>query len=215
MVAIDGPAGAGKSTVARRLAARLGIPHLDTGAMYRAVTWAVLNDGVDPADPEAAARAARDADIDVVDEHTVRVGGVDVTTVIRGPDVTAAVSTVAAHPAVRAELVARQKAWIDQRGRGVVEGRDIGTVVLPDATLKAYLTATARTRARRRQSEQPGLDLAHVEAEIERRDALDAGREHSPLRPADDAEVVWTDELDADEVVDHLERMVRATRWQP
>jgi cytidylate kinase len=204
VVAIDGPAGAGKSTVARAVADRLGVPHLDTGAMYRSITWAVLHAGADPGDAAAATTVAVSATIDVGDDGVV-VDGIDVTTEIRGPEVTQAVSAVSSHPGVRGELVRRQRAWVAERGSGVLEGRDIGTVVLPDADLKIYLTATPRTRAERRMGETVGADdLEEVVADIERRDELDSNREHSPLRPADDAVTVWTDDLDVDGVVDHV-----------
>ncbi len=208
VVAIDGPAGAGKSTVARAVAERLGVPHLDTGAMYRSITWAVLHAGADPDDPDAATAAAASASVDVSSE-AVRVDGIDVTAAIRGPDVTAAVSAVSSHPGVRTELVRHQRAWVEAHGSGVLEGRDIGTVVLPDADLKIYLTATARTRAERRMGETAGEeDLERVVADIERRDELDSNREHSPLRPADDAVTVWTDDLDVDGVVDSILALV-------
>ena len=141
--------------------------------------------------------------------RTALVDGVDVTAEIRGPEVTAAVSAVSAHPGVREELVRHQREWVTQQGAGVLEGRDIGTVVLPDADLKVYLTATARTRAVRRMGETAGEDdLERVIADIARRDALDSNREHSPLRPADDAEVVWTDGLDVDGVVAEILALV-------
>ena len=208
VVAIDGPAGAGKSTVARAVAERLDVPHLDTGAMYRSITWAVLHAGADPDDADAATAAAAAASIDVGRDAVV-VDGVDVTTEIRGPEVTRADSAVSSHPGVRAELVRHQRAWVAERGSGVLEGRDIGTVVLPDADLKVYLTATARTRAERRMGETAGEDdIERVVADIERRDELDSNREHSPLRPADDAVTVWTDDLDIDGVVDSILALV-------
>jgi len=148
VVAIDGPAGAGKSTLAEAVAAHLGMERLDSGAMYRAVAWAALRRGIDPGDTGAVAALAHTTTIDV-GEHVV-VDGEDATTAIRAAEVDAAVSAVAANPAVRTELVARQRAWMAARGRGVVEGRDIGTVVFPDADLKVYLTAATETRARRR-----------------------------------------------------------------
>jgi cytidylate kinase len=180
VVAIDGPAGAGKSTLARAVADHLGLERLDTGAMYRAVTWAALRRGVDLADADAVARLARRLDIDVGER--VVVDGEDATAAIRTPEVDAAVSVVAANPEVRAELVRRQRAWVAQRGRGVVEGRDIGTVVLPDADLKVYLTASSDTRARRRAEERGrGRSLGEVAADLTRRDRLDSTRAASPL----------------------------------
>jgi len=180
VVAIDGPAGAGKSTLAQAVAAHLGVDRLDTGAMYRAVAWSALRHHVDPADAEAVARLARATVIDVGER--VVADGVDVTDAIRSAEVDGAVSAVAANPAVRADLVARQRAWVAQRGRGVVEGRDIGTVVLPDADVKIYLTADTETRARRRARERPdGRSVETVHDDLVRRDRLDSTRLASPL----------------------------------
>jgi cytidylate kinase len=179
-VAIDGPAGAGKSTLARALAEHLGLERLDTGAMYRSVAWAALRRGIDPADVPAVAELARSLVIDVGER--VLVDGQDATVGIRSPAVDAAVSVVAANPAVRRELVTRQQAWVTQRGGGVVEGRDIGTVVLPHADLKVYLTAVSDERARRRAAERgAGHALAEVAAAMDRRDTLDSTRPTSPL----------------------------------
>ena len=179
-VAIDGPAGAGKSTLAANLAQHLGLDRLDTGAMYRAVAWAALERGVDPADDEAVAEIARSIDID--QRRGVRVDGHDATRAIRTEPVDAAVSIVAANPAVRTELVRRQRAWVEEHGGGVLEGRDIGTVVIPDADLKVYLTADSDERARRRAAER-GQEHAvgKVEAALARRDRLDSTRSASPL----------------------------------
>ena len=207
VVAIDGPAGTGKSTVARALADRLGVPYLDTGAMYRAVTWAVLEAGVDPtSDRPAVAAIARRIGIEL-DGSVVRVDGVDVSSAIRGAAVTGAVSAVAAQPEVRAELVDRQRRWVRARGGAVLEGRDIGTVVFPDATAKVYLTARAGVRAQRRAAET-GEDVAEVERSIVRRDGLDSTRELAPLRQAGDAVIVDTSELSAAEVVERLVELV-------
>ena len=185
VVAIDGPAGAGKSTLAQAVAEHLGIERLDTGAMYRAVAWAALCHHVDVTDAEAVARLARDTDIEVAGR--VLVDGEDATAAIRSPEVDAAVSAVAANPAVRAELVARQRAWVAQRGRGVVEGRDIGTVVLPDADVKIYLTAATKTRARRRALERAdGRSVEAVHDDLVRRDRLDSTRLTSPLPSPED-----------------------------
>src|SRR5438270_12789875 len=148
VVAIDGPAGSGKSTVARAVASRLGIAYLDTGAMYRSVAFAAIQRGVDPADGEALAKVASGLDIRLGDR--VFVDGVDATAPIRSPEVTAVGSAVAAHPPVRAEMVHRQRRWAAAHGGGVAEGRDIGTVVFPDADVKVFLTATEDERARRR-----------------------------------------------------------------
>ena len=180
-VAIDGPAGAGKSTLAGALAERLGLERLDTGAMYRSVAWAALERDVDPSDPAAVTQLARRLRIDMADDGRVLVDDVDVTTAIRTPAVDASVSAVAAIPAVRAEMVRRQRAWVDTHGGGVVEGRDIGTVVLPDADVKVYLTAISHERARRRATERGVAELDEVAKAIDHRDLLDSSRPVSPL----------------------------------
>ena len=203
VIAIDGPAGSGKSTVAKALAARLGLDYLDTGAMYRAVTFAALRRGVDPADPEPVARIAQAIELDVSPDGVI-VDGVDASIEIRGPEVSRAVSIVAANPEVRAELRRRQRDWATERGGGVLEGRDIGTVVFPDAELKVYLTAQPAVRAERRSKEVEELDYETVAADLARRDALDEGREDSPLRRADDAVHVDTTGRAVDEIVDAL-----------
>ena len=207
VIAIDGPAGSGKSTVARRLAQRLGLSYLDTGAMYRGITFAALRRGIDPAEPEPVALLARDVDMEVT-EDGVRVDGVDATIEIRGPEVSRAVSIVAANPAVRAEMVRRQREWADRHGGGVLEGRDIGTVVFPDAILKVYLTARPDIRAERRAAEVTSLDYETVAADLARRDAYDSGRNESPLRQADDALEVDTSDLSIDEIVEGLARRI-------
>jgi CMP/dCMP kinase len=202
VIAIDGPAGAGKSTVGRAVARRLGLEYLDTGAMYRAVTYAALRRGVSVHDDGGLAVLVRDLVLEV-DDDGVRVDGVDATLEIRGRDVTESVSAVAANSAVRSELVQRQRAWARVRGGGVIEGRDIGTVVFPDARLKLYITATPRVRAERRVGEIGG-DVDEVEASIVERDRKDSTRSDSPLREADDAIVVDTSGLAVDEVVDRI-----------
>ena len=207
VIAIDGPAGSGKSTVARGLARQLGLDYLDTGAMYRAITFAALRRGVDPGDPEPTAEIARTVDLQVSTEG-VWVDGVDATIEIRGPEVSRAVSLVAANPEVRAELVRRQRDWANERGGGVLEGRDIGTVVFPDADLKVYLTARPDVRAERRAAEITQLDYETVAADMARRDALDQGRTDSPLRQADDAVEIDTSELTVDQIIDRLAGMV-------
>jgi cytidylate kinase len=180
VVAIDGPAGAGKSTLAQSVAEHLGMERLDTGAMYRAVAFSALQHHIDLDDAPAVARLARELAIEVGER--VMVDGEDATLAIRSAEVDAAVSAVAANPAVRAELVARQRAWVAQRGRGVVEGRDIGTVVLPDADLKVYLTAATETRARRRARQRDdGRSVEAVHDDLVRRDRLDSTRLASPL----------------------------------
>jgi cytidylate kinase len=207
VIAIDGPAGSGKSTVARKLATRLGLEYLDTGAMYRAVAFAALSRGVEPDDNERVADIARAAEI-AVDDQGVRIDGVDATVEIRGPEVTRAVSLVAANPVVRRELHIRQKDWARRRGGGVIEGRDIGSVVFPDAVLKVYLTAQPDVRAGRRAKEVSDLDYHTVAADIARRDAYDQTRAHDPLAEADDAIVIDTSMLSIDEVVDRLEDLL-------
>jgi len=192
VVAIDGPAGSGKSTLARGLAAALGLDVLDTGSMYRAVTALALRAGVDPADADKVALLAETCEIEL-DEGVVA-DGVEVTAELRSAEVNAAVSVVAANPAVRTALVARQRAWVLAHGGGVVEGRDIGTVVFPDATIKVFLTASDDERARRRSDDEHAASVA-------RRDRLDQGRRASPLRPAQDAHLLDTTGRDPDDVV--------------
>ena len=206
VIAIDGPAGAGKSTVGRAVARRIGLDYLDTGAMYRAVTYAAMRRGVPVHDTEAVAELAREVTLDV-DDDGVRVDGIDATVAIRGRDVTQAVSVVAANSAVRSELVERQRAWVRSRGGGVVEGRDIASVVFPDARLKLYVTASPRVRAERRVGEIGG-DLDEVESAIVERDRLDSTRADSPLREVDGAIVVDTSDMSIDEVVDRIVEML-------
>lgn len=200
LVAIDGPAGSGKSTVSRLLAAELGIPRLDTGAMYRAIAWAALDRGVDPADGPRVADIARGAVIDAGPGQVV-VDGAVVTAEIRTPEVNRAVSVVAANPEVRAALVERQRAWAAAHGGGVVEGRDIGTVVFPRADLKVYLTASAEERARRRHDE--------AAEGVARRDEIDSTRAVSPLVRADDALLVDTTGRRVDQVIDEIVQQLR------
>jgi cytidylate kinase len=209
VIAIDGPAGSGKSTVARTLADRLGLPYLDTGAMYRAVTFAALRRGVDPDDVEPVARIAVDSELDVAQDGTVTVDGADATIEIRGPEVTRAVSIVAANPGVREELRRRQREWAEERGGGVVEGRDIGTVVFPDADLKVFLDANPDVRASRRSKEVTELSYETVAADLARRDALDEGRDDSPLRAADDAFVIDTSHLSVGQIVEKVMEQIR------
>lgn len=203
VIAIDGPAGSGKSTVGRALAERLGLQYLDTGAMYRAVAFAALRRGIDPSDLEPVAQILHTLEL-VVDDRGVMVDGVDATIEIRGPEVTRAVSLVAANPAVRAELRSRQREWAEVHGGGVIEGRDIGTVVFPDARLKVYLTASPEVRASRRSKEVADLDYETVARDIARRDALDQGRDDSPLAEAEDSLLVDTSDRSVDEIVDDL-----------
>ncbi len=209
VVAIDGPGGVGKSTAARGLARRLDVPHVDTGAFYRAATLAVLRAGVDPADGPGSAEVARRA---VIGWRAGRalLDGEDVEDAIRGPEVTANVSAVSAHPEVRAALLERQRAGVRERG-GVVEGRDAGTVVVPDADLKVWLTAAPAERARRRAGQlgrtAPG-EVERLTAELAARDDADAAQ----MARARDAVVMATDELEASQVLDRLEAMARSAR---
>lgn len=206
IIAIDGPAGAGKSTVARRVASELGIEYLDTGAMYRAVTFGVLSREIDPSDAELVIGLCRQLELEISVDRVV-VDGVDATSAIRGPEVTSAVSAVAATPEVRQFLVELQRAWIRDRGAGVVEGRDITTVVLPDADLKLFVTASPRVRAERRVAESGG-DVDAVEATIAERDRRDETRAASPLSISSEAVVIDTSEMSIDDVVaDILERV--------
>lgn len=216
VVAVDGPAGTGKSSVSRGLARVLGARYLDTGAMYRIVTLAVLRAGVDLSDTSAIEKVAADVALTVgydPDEDHFCLGEEDVSIEIRGSQVTGAVSAVSAVPAVRTRLVDLQRSLADGPGSVVVEGRDIGTVVLPDADLKIFLTASAETRAGRRNAQNvaAGLvdDFAGVLADVRRRDELDSTRDASPLQAADDAVVVDTSGMTEAEVVAQLQEMVK------
>ena len=216
-VALDGPSGTGKSSVARAVAARLGAAYLDTGAMYRAATVAVLDAGVDPEDAEAVAAVVAAARIEVgtaADTELVQVDDVDVAVRIRGAEVTRAVSAVSAVPSVRRRLVDQQRALVAAADAVVVEGRDIGTVVLPGATLKVYLTAAPEARAQRRAA-QLGLstpdEVAELAADLRRRDEYDSSRADSPLRPAEDAVVVDSTHLDREGVVDRVVELALST----
>jgi cytidylate kinase len=216
VVAVDGPSGSGKSTVSRQLASALGARYLDTGAMYRAVTWAVLRDGVDPADADAVIKVATTARVDSgtdPEAPSISVDGNLVDREIRENAVTGAVSAVSAVPAVRALLVEQQRRMITEAGRIVVEGRDIGAVVAPDADLKVYLTASAAERARRRSAEN-AADLETTAADLNRRDALDSSRVADPLRKADDAVELDSTLMGIDEVVTRLAELL-AERCAP
>lgn len=215
VVAMDGPSGTGKSSVSRQLATRLGARYLDTGAMYRVATLRVLRAGTDPSDPAAVARTVEDLALTIgtdPDHEVIELDGVDVSSEIRGDAVTKAVSAVSAVPEVRTRLVAVQRDIAAAAGRIVVEGRDIGTVVLPDADVKIYLTASAQARAARRNqqniAEGRGDDYEAVLADVQRRDNLDSTRAVSPLRPAADAVPVDTSELNKEQVIDELYRVV-------
>lgn len=200
VIAIDGPAGSGKSTLARALAASLGWAFLDTGAMYRAVTYEVLRRGIDQFDEEAVAEIARTSTIETVPRVTIN--GHDVHDEIRSEDVNVAVSVVAANPEVRRQMVQRQRDFAAAQAVGsVVEGRDITTVVFPNATVKVYLTASLKERARRRDDE--------TEASVARRDVIDSTRDASPLRQAEDALVLDTTGRSVDEVVEEITQCLK------
>ena len=203
MIAIDGPAGSGKTTVARALADRLSLEYLDTGAMYRAVAFAVLRRGVNPDEFEQVARVAASMEL-TLDGGYCLVDGVDATVDIRGSEVTRVVSIVSAIPGVRTEMVDRQRAWVAARGGGVIEGRDIGSVVFPDADAKVYLTASVNVRARRRSDQDDAGDVEAVAADIRRRDEADSDRRASPLVRADGAVEIDTTSLGVDETVDRI-----------
>jgi cytidylate kinase len=213
VIAIDGPAGAGKSTVARRLAARLGFFLLDTGAIYRAVALLATRAGVPLTDGPQLAELARALPLAFDADGRVRLDGEDVSAAIRTPEMSQGASTVSAHAEVRAALLETQRR-LAARGRCVVEGRDIGTVVLPSAPAKFFLTASPEVRARRRHDELVArgvsVDFAQTLGELIDRDQRDQTRAAAPLRRAEDAELIDTSELSLDEVVDHLEARARA-----
>lgn len=199
VIAIDGPAGAGKSTIAKALARDLGIAYLDTGAMYRGVTFAVLRKGLSATDVDAVGRVAQSV-VFVQTADTLEVDNVDATVAIRTPEIDAAVSHIAANSVVRDEMRLRQRQWIADHNGGVVEGRDIGSVVFPDATLKVYLVATPLVRAERRVA-QHGGDVAEIARAIAERDERDSTRADSPLRQTPDAVVVDTSNRSVDQIV--------------
>ena len=211
VLAVDGPSGTGKSTTCRALAKRLDAKYVDTGAMYRVATLAVLRAGVDPADTQAVIEATKDLPLEVSDDpdaKEVLLAGEDVSGEIRGPEVTRNVSAVSAIPEVRVNLVELQRKLAREAHRAIVEGRDIGTVVLADAPAKAFMTASAEVRAQRRYDQDVAAgrdaDFDTVLADVQRRDELDSSRATSPLRPADDAEVIDTSAMAPDEVLDAL-----------
>jgi cytidylate kinase len=214
VVAVDGPSGSGKSSTAKGVARRLGLRYLDTGAMYRAMTWWVLHEGIDVHDPVTLAARAAEPSIVVStdpDRAHVEVDGHDVTEEIRSPDVTHAVSWVSAVPEVRARLLEVQRRAMAEGGI-VVEGRDIGTVVAPDAPVKVFLVASTRARAARRAADWAHHDVTveDTHASLERRDALDSTREISPLTQAEDAVEIDSTEHSLDEVVDEVVGLVLA-----
>ncbi|MGH8874795.1 MAG: (d)CMP kinase [Acidimicrobiia bacterium] len=210
VVAVDGPGGSGKSTVSRALGLRLGVPHLDTGSFYRAATLAALRSGI-PLDDEEGVAAELDRHAFEPSGGRIHLDGEVVSAEVRGPEVTAAVSVVSAHPEVRRRLVGLQREWVASRGgTAVVEGRDIGAVVFPGATVKVYLTARPEVRARRR-AEETSADAGRVAEELNRRDRLDSSRAVSPLAVAEDAVVIDTSDLGVDEVVERIVELVRAS----
>jgi cytidylate kinase len=207
IVAIDGPAGAGKSSVAKALAARLGFHYLDTGAMYRAVTWLALHEGV-PLDDAPALEALAEANPVGFDGHgRVSIGAEDVTQRIREPEIDAAVPVVARHPEVR-EVMRRRQRELGRSGNSVIEGRDIGVVVVPDAEVKIWLVADPAVRARRRHAERDGLEMEELAEELRRRDERDAVNTHR----ATDAVEVDTTDLSLEDVVDQIVTLVQGSR---
>jgi len=210
IIAIDGPAGSGKSTVAKALAKELGLSFLDSGAMYRAVTLSVLEHDIDPMDGEACAKIARALRLEFDAQGRIHVDGKAAEPAIRGETVTKAVSAVSAHPAVRRAIVPQQRAEAQRRGGIVAEGRDMGSVVFPEADFKFFLTASASERARRRARElEQDERVGEIQTDIELRDHLDSSRKDSPLVKAADAIEVDTDRLDAAGVVAALLARVR------
>jgi cytidylate kinase len=213
VIAIDGPSGSGKSTISRLLAHETHLPYLDTGAMYRAVALYATNEGVDLRDAALVAKCADDVQLELTNEpensdvtQRVIVNGVDVTYDIRTREISQASSKIAVHADVREKLVQRQRVWVAGHGGGVVEGRDIGSVVFPDATLKVFLTASEEERAKRRQKDVAApefADLSHADTqkEMAKRDARDSNREASPLQAMDDAMIVDTTGRDIHEIV--------------
>jgi cytidylate kinase len=205
IIAIDGPAGAGKSTVARLLAARLGVRYLDTGAMYRALTCLALRDRVPVEDGAALGRLAADNPVELDLDGRVTIAGEDVTTAIREARIDRAVPVVARHPEVREVMRERQRE-LGSRVDSVIEGRDIGTVVAPGAEVKVYLTAAHEVRTRRRQSERPGIGADALATDLRLRDESDASR----MEPAEDAIEIDTTDLEVEDVVARIEELVRA-----
>lgn len=207
VIAIDGPAGAGKSTVAKQVAAATGLPYLDTGAMYRCVAHAIQTRNIDLNDAEAVGMIARTVRIDI-DGERASLDGVDVSAAIRSTSINSIVSVIAAHSPVRDAMRQQQREWVTAHAGGVVEGRDIGTVVFPDAQLKIFLTASPMVRAKRR-VEQSGGDLEAVAAAIAERDHIDSSREDSPLRPSEDSHLVDSSDKMIGDVVEEIVGLFR------
>jgi cytidylate kinase len=205
IVAIDGPAGAGKSTVARRLAERLGFRYLDTGAMYRALTWLAINESIPLGEGSRLGRLAEQNPVTLDDDSRVWIADTDVTGAIRRSAIDRMVPVVARHPEVRRVMRERQRELADA-GDAVIEGRDIGTVVVPDAEVKVYLNAETEVRARRRLAERPEIGEDALATDLRLRDQSDAER----MKPAADAELIDTTELDVEDVVARIEQLVRA-----
>jgi CMP/dCMP kinase len=209
VIAIDGPAGAGKSTIARRLAEKLGYVYIDSGAMYRAVALWAIRQNIDPDDAHRVEQLARAAEIELLPLQIVRLNSEDVSDAIRAPEVSAAASRVAAIGSVRAALVAKQKRMAD-RANVVMEGRDIGTVVFPDARVKIFLDANPRERVRRRAGEQPHVPTAQLAEQIAQRDERDRQRAESPLVQAPDAVYLDSTGLNPEQVEEEILKLVRA-----
>jgi cytidylate kinase len=205
IVAIDGPAGAGKSTVASRLAERLGFRYLDTGAMYRALTWLAMQEGIPLAEGEKLGELARGHQVDLDESGRVSIAGADVTSAIRQSRIDRLVPVVARHPEVRAVMRERQRE-LAELGDAVIEGRDIGTVVCPDADVKVYLQADRAVREQRRLAERPDIGADALATDLRARDESDAAR----MQPAEDALEIDTSDLDVGDVVDRIEALVRA-----
>lgn len=205
IVAIDGPAGAGKSTVSSRLAERLGFRYLDTGAMYRALTWLAMQKGIDLSSGDKLGALARESRVELDESGRVSIAGTDVTSAIRQSRIDRMVPVVARHPDVREVMRERQRE-LAELGDAVIEGRDIGTVVCPDADIKVYLVADRSVREHRRQAERPDIGADALATDLRARDDSDRAR----MQPAEDAEVIDTSELEVEGVVDRIETLVRS-----